>query len=64
MVIRQFKRRAAGPDGLMAEHLQGGDSVAHWLTGILNAIMDLEAVPDAMKSGRVVPVHKGSGKDL
>ena len=48
----------------MAEHLiEGGDVVTTWLTGILNAVIDLESVPDSLKRGVVVPVYKGSGKD-
>ena len=61
--IKQLKRRKApGPDNLMAEHLiEGGQSVVICLTNILNTITDLEAIPDS--SGLVVPVYKGSGKD-
>ena len=33
------------------------------MTGILNAVIDLELVPDSLKQGVVVPVYKGSGKD-
>ena len=63
--IRKLKRRKApGPDKLMAEHLiEGDDVVTTWLTGILNAVIDLESVPDSLKRGVVVPVYKGSGKD-
>ena len=64
-VIKRLKRRKApGPDSLLAEHLnEGGQSVVICLTNILNAIIDLEAIPDSFKSGLVVPVYKGSGKD-
>ena len=65
--IRKLNRREApgpGPDNLMAEHLiEGGDVVTTWLTGILNAVINLELVPDSLKQGVVVPVYKGSGKD-
>ena len=63
--IRKLKRRKApGSDNLMAEHLiEEGDVVTTWLTGILNAVIDLELVPDSLKRGVVVPVYKGSGKD-
>ena len=49
--IRKLKRRKApGPDKLTAEHLiEGGDVVITWLTGILNAVIDLESVPDSLK---------------
>ena len=56
--------KAIKPDNLMAEHvIEGGQSVVICLTSILNAIIDLEAIPDSFKSGLVVPVYKGSGKD-
>ena len=63
-VIRKLKRRKApGPDNLMAEHLiEGGDVVTTWLIGILNAVIDLELVPDSLKWGVVIPVYKRSGK--
>ena len=37
--------------------------VSKWLTCILNAAVELEAVPDALKSGLVIPIYKGAGKD-
>ena len=63
--VRRLKRRkAAGPDNLMAEHLlEGGENVILWLTSLLNAIVDLEVVPDSLKCGVVIPVYKDSGKD-
>ena len=63
-IIRLKRRKAPGPDNLMAEHLiEGSQSVVVCLTNILNAIIDLEAIPDSFKSGLVVPIYKGSGKD-
>ena len=61
--VKKLKsRKAAGPDGLAAEHLkEGGGVVILWLTDILNAVMDLEVVPDVLKCGMVVPVYKGGG---
>ena len=38
-------------------------AVVGWLTRLLNAIVELEEVPDMLKCGVVVPVYKGSGKD-
>ena len=60
--IRWLKRRKApGPDNLLAEHvIEGGQSVIICLTNILNAITDLEAIPNFFKSGLVVPVYKSS----
>ena len=62
--IRWLKRRKTpGPDNLLAEHvIEGGQSVIICLTNILNAITDLEAIPDFFKSGLVVPVYKTSEK--
>jgi len=63
--VGRLKRgKAAGPDGLMAEHLKaGGQGMVIWLLNVLNAVVELEAVPDILKRGVVVPVYKGGGKD-
>ena len=63
--IKRLKRRKApGSDNLLAEHLiEGGQCVVFCLTNILNASIDLEAIPGSFKSGLAVPVYKGSGKD-
>ena len=56
--------KAAGPDGLMVEHLKaGGEMVVICLLNVLNTIVELEVIPDVLKRGVVVPVYKGSGKD-
>ena len=63
-VAKLKNRKAAGPDGLMAEHLkEGGESVVIWLMNILNAVVELEVVPGVLKRGVVVPVYKSGGKD-
>ena len=63
-VTRLKGRKAPGPDGLMAEHLKsGGEVVVIWLMRILNAVIELEAVPEVLKRGVIVPVYKGGGKD-
>ena len=55
---------AAGPDGLVGEHLrEAGDSLIIWLLNVLNSVVELEAVPDILKKGILVPVFKGGGKD-
>ena len=61
--IKRLKRRKdPGSDNLLAEHLiEGGQCVVFRLTNILNAIIDLEAIPGSFKSSVVVPVYKGSG---
>ena len=63
-VSKLKKKKAPGPDGLLAEHLKAGrEAVVIWLTNILNAIVELESVPTILKRGIVVPVYKGGGKD-
>ena len=66
--MRKFK--AAGLDGIVAEHLKWGGAVPRCRSlppccGLLvvNAIVDSEMVPGVLKLGVVVPVYKGSGKD-
>ena len=63
--LSRLKRgKAAGPEGLMAEHLQeAGSEVQVWLRNVLNAIVELEEVPNTLKSGIIIPVYKGSGRD-
>ena len=56
--------KAAGMDGLGAEHLKhAGESLVIWLRNIMNALIDLEMIPDFLKQDAVVPVYKGGGKD-
>ena len=64
-VLRKLKRgKSPGQDKIMAEHLlEGGDAVAVWLEKIFNAIVTLEALPDSLKSGFVIPVYKRNGRD-
>ena len=55
---RLKRRKAAGPEGLMAEHLQeAGGEVQVWLGNVLNAIVELEEVPSTLMS-RIIPVYK------
>ena len=45
------------PDGLTAEHLKAsGETSVIWLMNILNAVVELEEIPDILKMGVVVPV--------
>ena len=63
-VSKLKKKKAPGPDGLLAEHLKArGKAVVIWLMNILNATAELESVPTVLKRGVVVPVYKGGGKD-
>ena len=58
---RLKKRKTPGPDNLLAEHLlEGGDIIVAWMTGILNAVVDLECVPDV---AIITPVYKGEEKE-
>ncbi len=65
MAVWKLKgRKAVGPDSLIGEHLkEGRQPIVVWLRNILNSVVELEVVPGAMKSGVVVPVYKGGGKD-
>ena len=52
--------------GITAEHLKYGGQDHHlklWLLQILNAIIDLEFIPDVLNLAILTPVYKGSGKD-
>ena len=63
-IARLKRRKAAGPDGLTAEHVQkAGSSVKLWLRNILNAVVEMEEVPESLKLGQIVPVYKGGGRD-
>ena len=63
-VSRLKLRKAVGPDGLMAEHLRAaGVSPIIWLMNVLHSAVELEAVPDILKKGILIPVYKGGGKD-
>ena len=58
------KRKAAGPDSILAEHLiAGGDAVDLWLNEVLNAMVEMEKIPDVLKCGVEILIYKGSGKD-
>ena len=37
--------------------------VIKWLTRVLGAIVELEAIPASLKSGLVVPVYKRGGRN-
>ena len=55
--------RSGGVDRLRAEHFKyGGKHLKLWLMKIFNRFLILEDVPQCMKDGLVIPVHKGQGK--
>ena len=64
-VLRKLKSsRSAGHDMLQAEHLKyGGPILRRWIEQICNSIADLESVPDSLKTGIIIPVYIGGGKD-
>ena len=64
IAMKRIKRgKSPGPDNLMAEHLlEGGEAVVKWQMHILNAIFNLEAIPNSLKCGMTVPAYKGSGR--
>ena len=63
-VAKLKEGKAVGPDGLQGERLKfGGNAVVVRLNGMLNAITELEVVPEVLKTGIIVPVYKGGGKD-
>ena len=52
MVSKLKCGKAAGPDGLMAEHLKaGGEVVVIWLLNVLNTIVELEVIKRASLQG-------------
>ena len=58
------KRKAAGPESILAQHLiAGADAVDLWLNEILNAMVEMEKIPDVLKCGVVILIYKGGGKD-
>ena len=64
LAMRLKKRKASWPDGLLAKHLMaGGEAVNIWLRNILNAVVDLEVIPEVLKRGIIVPVYKAVWKD-
>lgn len=64
-VLKKLKLgRAAGHDGVQAEHIKyGGPTLRNWILQICNAIVELECIPDSLKIGIIKPVYKGGGKD-
>ena len=56
--------KAAGPDGIVAEHLKGdGGTVAILISGVMDAKNELEQVRNILKTWMVIPVFKGGVKD-
>ena len=52
------KRKAAGPESILAEHLiAGGDAVDLWLNEVLNAMVEMEKIPDVLKCGIQILIY-------
>ena len=64
-VLKKLKLgKAAGHDGVQAEHIKyGGSTLRNWILQICNAIIELECIPDSLKTGIITPIYKGGGKD-
>ena len=64
-VLKKLKlSKAAGHDGLRAEYLKyGGPMLRDWILQVCNAIVDVESIPNSLKTGIITPVYKGCGKD-
>ena len=57
-------RKASGQDGIVSEHLKfGGQMLVIWLKQVLNAIVEMEEIPQSFKHSIVIPVFKGKGRD-
>ena len=63
--INHLKRGcSAGPDSLSPYYLvHAGPLIRSWLCKIFNAIVNLEAIPSPFKTGVVIPIYKGKGRD-
>ena len=63
--VSKLKKKAPGPDGLLAEHLKaGGEAVVIWLMNILNATVELESAPTVLKRGVVIPLYIREGERI
>ena len=57
-------RKASGQDGTVSEHLKfGGQMLVIWLKQVLNAIVEMEEIPQSFKHSIIIPVFKGKGRD-
>ena len=65
LCLRKLKLgKAAGHDGIRAEHLKyGGPMLRDWILQVCNAIVEVESIPSSLKTGIIIPVYKGCGKD-
>lgn len=57
------KAKAAGADGVANEHIMhGGEQLVMSLCILFNSLMEQEHIPQEMKKGITVTLHKGNGK--
>ena len=63
--MRKLKlSKAARHDGIRAEHLKyGRPMLRDWILQVCNAIVEVESIPSSLKTGIIIPVYKGCGKD-
>ena len=64
-VLKKLKLgKAAEHGGVQAEHVKyGGPTLRNWILQICNAILELECIPDSLKTGIIAPIYKGGEKD-
>ena len=43
--------------------MHAGPLIRSWLCKIFNAIVNLEAIPSPFKTGVIIPIYKGKGRD-
>ena len=56
--------KATGHNGIQTEHLKyGGPMLQDRILQVCNAIVDVESIPNSLKTGIITPVYKGCGKD-
>jgi hypothetical protein len=58
------KQKAPGYDRIQNEHiLYGGDNLVKLLAKMFNAILKLEYIPSQWRTGTIIPIFKGKGKN-
>lgn len=63
--VSRLKLRNAASPRLMGEYLRAvDDSLVIWLMNVSNSVVKLEAVPDILKMGILIPVYTGVKRAL
>ena len=65
LILKKLKLgKAAGHGGVQAEHVKyGGPTLRNWILQICNAILEVECIPDSLKTGIITPIYNGGEKD-